>query len=96
MKDDAPWLDATYDGFMTGAELGFTTWFNEIYGVYSHRCEWFFGDCEVEDVKTRKDLLYKWIHAAYCAGYSENKALKALDKLYQENDNGMKELADDQ
>ena len=70
-KDDAPWLDTTYDGFMTGAEVGFTTWFNEIYGVYSHRCEWFFGDCEVEDVKTRKDLLYKWIHAAYCAGYEE-------------------------
>lgn len=26
---------------------------------------------------------------------SEQQALKALDKLYQENDNGMKELADD-
>jgi hypothetical protein len=81
-KDDAPWLDTTYDGFMTGAELGFNAWFNyDTYGLYSHRCEWFFDDCEVEDVKTRKDLLYKWIHAAYCAGYSQNT--------------GMKELADD-
>jgi len=40
-KDDAPWLDTTYDGF------------------------------------------------------NEEQALKALDKLYQVNDNGMKELAVD-
>ena len=26
---------------------------------------------------------------------AENKALEALDKLYQENDNGMKELANE-
>ena len=27
--------------------------------------------------------------------FNEQQALNALDKLYQENDNGMKELADD-
>ena len=27
--------------------------------------------------------------------FNEEQALKALDKLYQENDNGMKELAND-
>ena len=53
-------------------EIGFNAWFNDdSYGSYSYRCEWFFGDCEVGDVNTRKDLLYKWIHAAYCAGYEE-------------------------
>ena len=51
------------------AESGFVEWFNDLYGVYSHRCEWFYGDCEVEDEKTRKDLMYKWIHAAYVSGY---------------------------
>lgn len=40
-KDDAPWLDATYDGF------------------------------------------------------NEEQALKALDKLYQENDNGMEQLSNE-
>jgi hypothetical protein len=52
-------------------ENGFVEWFNSSYGSYSLRSEWFFGDCEVEDEKTRKDILYKWIHAAYVAGYSQ-------------------------
>ena len=47
------------------AEIKFQEWFNELYGVYSHRCEWFYGDCEVEDEKTRKDLMIKWLHSAY-------------------------------
>ena len=52
-KDDAPWLDTSYDGFMTHEEM-------------------------LEEAARRE---------------AENKALAALDKLYQENDNGMKELA---
>lgn len=59
--NDWEWVD--------DAEDGFVDWFNGDYGSYSLRSEWFFGDCEVEDEKTRKDLLYKWIHAAYIAGY---------------------------
>jgi len=55
--------------FSDNAEESFTTWFNEIYGTYSHRCEWFFGDCEVKDEKTRKDLMYQWIHCAFAEGY---------------------------
>jgi hypothetical protein len=47
---------------MIDPEITFNAWFND--DTYGH--------CEVEDVKTRKDLLYKWIHAAYCAGYEEN------------------------
>lgn len=59
---------------MIDPEIGFNAWFNEDnYGPYSFRCEWFFGACEVGDVNARKDLLYKWIHAAYCAGYEEGK-----------------------
>ncbi len=55
--------------FVDDIEEGFVEWFNGDYGEFSMRSEWFFGDCEVGDVKTRKDLLYKWIHAAYNAGY---------------------------
>ena len=52
------------------AEVKFQEWFNELYGKYSCRCEWFYGDCEVEDEKTRKDLMIKWLHSAYLSGYN--------------------------
>ena len=55
--------------FSDDAEVAFTTWFNELYGTYSHRCEWFFGDCEVGDINTRKDMMYQWIHCAFAEGY---------------------------
>ena len=52
------------------AEVKFQEWFNELYGAYSCRCEWFYGDCEVEDENTRKDLMIKWLHSAYLSGYN--------------------------
>jgi hypothetical protein len=55
--------------FVDDIEEGFVEWFNDLNGGYSLRSEWFYGDCEVEDVKTRKDLMYKWVHSAFCAGY---------------------------
>ncbi len=63
--DDFEWVD--------DIEEGFVDWFNGNYGEFSFRSEWFFGDCEVEDVKTRKDLLYIWIHAAFVAGYGKGR-----------------------
>jgi len=51
------------------AEVGFLEWFNGNYGKFSCRSEWFYGDCEVENEKTRKDLMYNWIHSAYVSGY---------------------------
>jgi hypothetical protein len=35
--------------------------------------EYFYGDCAVEDLKTREDLMYKWIHLAYVTGYMYGK-----------------------
>lgn len=64
--------------FAIDIEEGFVEWFNGDYGEFSIRSEWFFGDCEVKDEKTRKDLLYKWIHAAYCSGY-ERASYAALE-----------------
>jgi len=53
------------------AEVAFQEWFNGDYGSpYSLRSEWFYGDCEVEDVKTRQDIMYKWLHSAYVNGYN--------------------------
>ena len=53
------------------AEVGFLEWFNGNYGNFSCRSEWFYGDCEVEDEKTRKDLMYRWIHAAFSYAYQK-------------------------
>lgn len=53
-KDDAPWLDTTYDGFMTHGEM--------------------------LEVAAQRE--------------AENKALEALDKLHEENGEGMKQLAE--
>jgi len=53
------------------AEIGFVEWYNDEYGTYSCRSEWFQGDCEVEDEKTRKDLMYRWIHAAFSYAYQK-------------------------
>ena len=52
------------------AEVGFDKWFNEdLYGKFSCRSEWFYGDCEVKEEKIRKDLVYNWVRAAFLSGY---------------------------
>lgn len=58
------------------AEEGFVEWFNGDYGPYTWRCEYFYGDCEVEDEKTRKDLMYKWVYSAYVMGYEKGRTPK--------------------
>jgi hypothetical protein len=56
--------------FVDDIEEEFVNWFTGNYGEFSFRYEWFFGDCEVEDEKIRKDLMYKWVHSAYVSGYN--------------------------
>lgn len=55
--------------FVDEIEEGFVEWFNDLCGGYSLRSEWFYGDCEIEDEKTRKDLMYKWVHSAFYEGF---------------------------
>ena len=55
------------------AEQAFVKWFNDDYGKYSLRSEAFFADCLIGDEKTRQDLLYKFVVAAFMAGYREAK-----------------------
>jgi hypothetical protein len=52
------------------AEESFQEWFNDLYGDFSLRAEWFYGDCEIGDEKQRKDILVKWLHSAYTSGYN--------------------------
>ncbi len=59
--------------FDEAIEEEFVKWFNDFYSPYTFRSEWFFGDCEVEDVKTRQDLMYKWLHSAFVVGYNSGR-----------------------
>lgn len=48
----------------------FDKWFQEdLYGPFSFRIEHFYEDCEVEDVKTRREMLRKWITSSFQEGY---------------------------
>jgi hypothetical protein len=62
-----PMHDWEWDDY---AEDAFVEWFNGDYGSFSFRSEYFFGDCEVKDENTLKDLMYKWLHSAYVNGYN--------------------------
>ena len=51
-------------------EEAFQEWFNDLSGGFAFRSEYFFGDAEIGDVNTRKDLMYKWLHSAFVVGYN--------------------------
>ena len=36
-------------------------------------CEHFYGDCKIEDEKTREGMMYKWLHLAFVTGYMYGK-----------------------
>lgn len=50
-------------------EEAFLDWITGNNGPYSFLIESFYGDCEVESVKMRKDLLYKWMFASFEEGW---------------------------
>lgn len=51
------------------AEMGFVEWLSDLHGPYSFRSEWFYGDCGIEDPKTREEAMHAWLHVAYVAGH---------------------------
>lgn len=57
-------------------ESAFNEWFHGDYGRYSIRSEYFYGDCEIGDVKTRQDLLKKWIYASFFEAYQRGRYAK--------------------
>ena len=65
--------------FDDAAETKFQEWFNDLYGTYSYRCEWFYGDCLESDVNQRKEILTKWLHSAFLTGYNTGRCSKNND-----------------
>ena len=57
-------------------EMSFNEWFYGDYGPYSFRSEAFYDDCAVEDLKTREDLMKKWVYAAFYTAYERAKYAK--------------------
>lgn len=55
--------------FVDEIEENYVDWFNDLYGEFSLRSEWFYGDCLEGDEKTRQKIMEKWIHSAFCAGW---------------------------
>jgi hypothetical protein len=55
------------------SQISFQEWFQSFSGPFTFMSEYFYGDCAVEDLKTREDLMYKWIHLAYVTGYMYGK-----------------------
>ncbi len=47
----------------------FDEWFYGFYGRFSFRIEYFYEDCGVEDVETRRKLLLRQIKSAFEVGY---------------------------
>ena len=66
-------------------EDAFQEWFNDLDGGFSLRSEWFYGDAEVEDVKTRQDLMHKWLHSAFVVGYNMGR-MEGLEVGLKNND----------
>ena len=66
MTKKYPIGDWSFDGDF---ETQFQEWFNNLYGEYSLRSEAFYTDCLIGDEKTRQELMYRWIYAAFYCGY---------------------------
>ena len=63
----------------------FVEWFHDLDGGFSLRPEWFYGDAEIGDVKTRQDLMYKWLHSAFVMGYNMGR-MEGLEVGLTNND----------
>ena len=66
-------------------EDAFQEWFNDLDGGFSLRSEWFYGDAEIGDVKTRQDLMYKWLHSAFIMGYNMGR-FEGLEAGIEQNE----------
>ena len=66
-------------------EDAFQEWFNDLNGGFALFSEYFFGDCEVQDVNTRKDLMYKWLHSAFVVGYNMGR-MEGLEAGIEQNE----------
>ena len=61
-------------------EEHFLNWIDSNVSPYTFLSEYFYGDVEVTDEKSRKDLMYKWLLAAYEEGYKCGKDINQIAK----------------
>ena len=61
-------------------EEHFLNWIDSNVSPYTFLSEYFYGDVEVTDEKSRKDLMYKWLLAAYEEGYKCGKDINEIAK----------------
>jgi hypothetical protein len=62
--------------FVEDIENDFNEWFYSNHTEYSFTNEYFYGDCAVEDPKTREDLMRKWVYGAFYEGFMRGKYAK--------------------
>ena len=74
-------IPSTDFDFSEGAEIAFDDWFHGIYGRFALRSEYFFGDCKLDDEENLKDLMYKWVHAAFVTGHERGFATQTAVKF---------------
>ena len=52
------------------SQLAFNKWFyNDFYGQFSFRYEYFLDDIKIEDENQRKQILIRWLNSAFLSGY---------------------------
>ncbi len=67
--------------FVEDIENAFNNWFHGDYGLFSYRSEAFYTDCAVEDLKTREDLMKKWVYAAFYTSYQQANYAKLEENI---------------
>jgi hypothetical protein len=56
------------------AELKFNDWFyNDLYGPFTFRYEYFEDDIRIEDENQRKQILIGWLESAFISGWEYAK-----------------------
>jgi hypothetical protein len=59
------------------AELGFNYWFyQDFYGPFSFRYEYFLDDINIQDENQRKQILISWLNSAYISGWEASKCVR--------------------
>lgn len=52
------------------SETLFQDWFTSNSGPWTFMCEYFYGDVQEPDSKTREKLMYEWLKTAFRTGFS--------------------------
>lgn len=76
-------IPSTDFDFSAEAEVAFDDWFCGIYGPYTLRSEYFYGDCAEQDLRTLEKSMYEWIHAAFATGYERGFAAQRKPTVFK-------------